>query len=147
MKEFKRVVAPKVECPEDQRLQEQINRALGELARNTNDAIASLVRNTIQDFPVWATGERHTINCKDLNQDGIVTTIDDEIVVRHGLGVVPSGCVLYNVLPRPTAGGINNVAHTLMRSPDTTWTTTHAYFRATTGAFTDGVEFKILLLP
>jgi hypothetical protein len=144
VKEFKRIVAPRVQI-KDPGLQDKVNRALEDLARGFNDAMDSLVRNTIRGLPFWTTGELHTINLKAFKQAGRPISISDDIVIRHHLGVKPSGFIVYDA--HSTAATVSNNPWSLLRSPSTTWTTTQVFFRANNGAYANDMVFEIVLLP
>lgn len=144
MKDFKRIIAPRVQL-EDSGLQDKVNRALDDLVRGFNDAMVSLVRQTIRELPFWTAGELHTINLKALKQVGGPTSISGDIAIRHGLGVKPSGFIVYDAYS--TAATLSNNPWSLYRSPSTTWTTKQAFFRANNGAYANDTVFKIVLLP
>lgn len=143
MKDFKRIVAPRVKYSADRELEDAVNRALEQLAQATNDAIQSLVRHIPQELSIWAEGEEVT-----LNMDVIYHANDKEVAVSHKLGVKPTRYLVLNRTPRKTrASPISGADRHDIQPSATPWTATHAYFYATEDAVNKNTEFKIVLLP
>ena len=142
MKQFKQIIAPRIDWPNDPGLESAVNRALEDIARDANNAIRSLVRLIPQELPLWAEGEEVTLQCNKIFHDNAT-----ELAVRHHLGVKPTRYIVLketvNDLTIPLWGShFHNVMPT-----ESTWTDKYAYFYASPDAIGGDTTFKILLLP